>query len=393
MSLQLINHSPDLKKLRDDGYEMEINGGYLLIHHIPYLNADRIIKYGSLVSAIELAGPTTTTRPKDHTVYFIGDKPCNIDGSVIVEIFNSTVDQQLIEGVKVNHYFSNKPLQGYNDYFHKFTSYIELISAPAKAIDRNVSAKTYKLIATEEESVFQYSDTNSSRASIHENNRKFYGQKIAIIGLGGTGSYILDLVSKTPVQEIHLFDKDIFLQHNAFRSPGAISGEILDSGKRIKKVDFYTETYSKMHKGIIPHDEYVDEDNIHLLRQMAFVFVCIDNDDARKEIIAELLEMEVPFIDVGLGILAVDDKLIGMIRVTTGTSLKNDHLENTIPLGGNGENDYSSNIQIADLNSFNAVLAVMKWKKLCGFYQDLKGEHHSTYTINTGQLINEEFTA
>jgi hypothetical protein len=37
-------------------------------------------------------------------------------------------------------------------------------------------------------------------------------------GLGGTGSYILDLVSKTPVNEILLFDSDDFLQHNAFRS-------------------------------------------------------------------------------------------------------------------------------------------------------------------------------
>jgi hypothetical protein len=35
--------------------------------------------------------------------------------------------------------------------------------------------------------------------------------KIAIIGLGGTGSYVLDLAAKTPVKEIHLFDGDKFL--------------------------------------------------------------------------------------------------------------------------------------------------------------------------------------
>jgi hypothetical protein len=41
----------------------------------------------------------------------------------------------------------------------------------------------------------------------------------------------------------------------------------------------------------------------------------------------------------------------------------------------------------------NAVLAVIKWKKMCGFYQDLREEHHSTYSINVNQLTNDEVTA
>ena len=63
-------------------------------------------------------------------------------------------------------------------------------------------------------------------------------------------------------------------------------------------------------------------------------------------------------------------------------------------LSGIPDNDeYASNIQIADLNSLNAVLAVIRWKKMFGFYQDLKMEHHSTYSINVGKLNNEDFTA
>jgi tRNA A37 threonylcarbamoyladenosine dehydratase len=46
--------------------------------------------------------------------------------------------------------------------------------------------------------------------------------------MGGTGSYILDLVAKTAVMEIHLFDGDDFNQHNAFRAPGAASLEDLE---------------------------------------------------------------------------------------------------------------------------------------------------------------------
>ena len=53
MSQQLINHSPDLKRLRDEGYEIEIRGGYLLIHHIPYVDQNKQIQLGVLVSTLD----------------------------------------------------------------------------------------------------------------------------------------------------------------------------------------------------------------------------------------------------------------------------------------------------------------------------------------------------
>ena len=49
---------------------------------------------------------------------------------------------------------------------------------------------------------------------------------------------------------------------------------------------------------------------------------------------------------------------------------------------------YASNIQVADLNALNACLAVVKWKKLRGFYRDLESEHHSTYTTDGSMLLN-----
>ena len=54
-----------------------------------------------------------------------------------------------------------------------------------------------------------------------------------------------------------------------------------------------------------------------------------------------------------------------------------------------GEDDYNRNIQIADLNALNAALAVIKYKKLFGFYRDLKSEHHSQLSIDTNLLLNE----
>ena len=77
-------------------------------------------------------------------------------------------------------------------------------------------------------------------------------QKVAIVGVGGTGSYVLDLVAKTPVREIHLFDGDDFLQHNAFRAPGAPSLEQLVA--KPKKASYFKAIYDKMRTGIFVHE-------------------------------------------------------------------------------------------------------------------------------------------
>jgi hypothetical protein len=40
----------------------------------------------------------------------------------------------------------------------------------------------------------------------------------------------------------------------------------------------------------------------------------------------------------------------------------------------------------------NASMAVMKWKKLRGFYADDMREHHSLYTVATHGLTKEDRT-
>lgn len=390
MLQQQINRSPDLKRLRDEGYEIEVKGGYLIVHHIPYVNGNREIKLGKLISTLSLNNDVTI-KPDNHVISFMGEYPCNNDGSIITAIQHSSQQNNpLFDGIVINFSFSNKPPNGYDNYYEKVVRYAEIISAPAKSLDKTVIVKTFKVIVdNQEETVFNYIDSNSSRANIYQLNTKFKGQKIAIIGLGGTGSYILDFVAKTPVDEILLFDADEFLQHNAFRAPGAASIEILN--KRLKKVDYFEEIYSQMRKGIKPYSEKITEKNIELLRGLSYVFICIDNNSARSMIISALRNYGVTFIDAGLGVNVVDENLIGQLRVTVGTPAKYDHIPNRIGTAAMEEDEYATNIQIADLNALNALMAVIKWKKLSGFYQDLKQEYNSTYTINTSQLINEDF--
>ncbi len=389
MSQQLINRSADLSRLRDEGFNIEVRGSHLLVKDVPYLNSAGEVKYGILVSDLTLAGDVTTT-PGTHVAFFVGQYPCHKDGSEMAKIKHQSKDTTLGSDLVVNHSFSSKPKGGYPDYCDKMRTYFNIISSPARSLDRSVTGTTPLVVESrEEESVFQYVDTASSRSKITAVTEKLEIGPVAIVGLGGTGSYILDLVAKTPVQQIHLYDGDEYLQHNAFRSPGAPSLDELR--EKPTKVEYLKNLYSNMHRHIVAHPEFVDEDNVGELDGMAFVFVCLDKGEPRKLIITNLQDAGVPFIDVGMGVELVDDHLLGVLRVTASTPEMCEHVASKVPCSTLDEDDeYSSNIQIADLNALNAALAVIKWKKLCGFYVDLESEHFSTYTIDGNKLINED---
>ena len=148
-----------------------------------------------------------------------------------------------------------------------------------------------------------------------------------------------------------------------------------------------------MHRNVVAHDFYITEDNVQQLQGMTFVFICLDGTGDRRMIAERLEQWGIPFIDVGMGVELVDGSLLGIVRITTSTSQKRDHIwsNNRIPLSQTAAGDeYSRNIQIADLNALNATLAVIRWKKHFGFYHDQEREHYTTYTIDGNILINED---
>ena len=103
-----------------------------------------------------------------------------------------------------------------------------------------------------------------------------------------------------------------------------------------------------------------------------------------------VVALMVLFIDVGMGMQIGDGQLLGILRATTSTSEARDHVHQLVSFNQGQADEYSTNIQIADLNRLNAALAVIKWKKLCGFYQALKKEHSCIYAINVNQLVSDE---
>jgi ThiF family len=395
MSRRPIDRSPDLKKLRDEGYDIAIRSGYLVMKDVPYLNANKEIKRGVLISKLELSNDKANP-PQDHVAQFAGEFPCHKDGRAIEQIGSTAPSPLKIDDdLTANFSFSAKPKpkDNYDDYYAKMTTYVGILQGPAQFYDPNISAQTYPVIRAEpEESVFKYIDTASSRAEITAISQKLELGKIAIVGLGGTGSYVLDLVVKTPVKQIHLFDGDTFLQHNAFRSPGAASGEELD--EKLTKVAYFERIYSKMRHGIVPHPEYIGPENVQLLQGMDFVFLCMEGP-TKKPVVQKLEEFGIAFVDVGMGIYLVSEQLSlgGQLRTTLSTPQKRDHVwtKQRIPFSEVAEvNEYDKNIQIADLNALNGALAVIRWKKQFGFYLDQEHEHFSFYSIGGNEITNED---
>ena len=392
MSERLINRSPDLKRLRDEGYDLEIRSGSLFVKDVPYVNATQQVCRGILQSPLQMNNDRTL-KPENHVVHFNGFFPYDHLGNPLTQMINGVLPPAGAPLQTSLWMCSTKPACGYYvDYYEKMVSYINILSAPAMLRDETATPKTFPVYrATEEDSVFRYVDTASSRSHTSELSQRLAIEKIAIIGLGGTGSYILDFLAKTPAKELHLYDGDRFQQHNAFRAPGAPSGEELD--KNLHKTDYYRGIYDNMRRGIISHPHYLTAETLEELRGMSFVFICMDTSEIKSRIVRFLESAGVDFIDVGMGLAVTANAISGILRVTTSTKENRGHVHGKQRISfadADPENEYASNIQVADLNALNAALAVIKWKKLCGYYLDLDREFHTTYTLDGNMVLNED---
>jgi hypothetical protein len=113
----------------------------------------------------------------------------------------------------------------------------------------------------------------------------------------------------------------------------------------------------------------------------------------KKPIIDKLEAFGIAFIDVGMGITFHGESLRGQVRITTSTPTKRQHVheKNRIAfLTAEEVNEYDKNIQVVELNALNAAFAVIKFKKLFGFYDDDGNEHFSVFVISGAEMINDD---
>lgn len=392
MSRLPINRSPDLKRLRDDGYDIEVRAGFLVMHGVPYLAAPGRVERATIFTPLTL-NDDVAQKPGDHQVFFVGETPQYAVGGQMTKLGLNGVGHQPLPGFIASHHFSNKPRPTgtYTDYHHKMSHYAIMLEGEAQVAQPGVTAKEFKPHRPDEaDSVFLFEDTASSRADIVAVTEKLKLKRVDIIGAGGTGSYILDLVAKTPVEQIHIWDADLFLQHNAFRTPGAASSEELAANAL--KVQRLAEIYGKMRRGIFAHPVNMTPAHLHELEGTDFVFLSMEGA-GKRPIVEKLEALDVAFIDVGLGVYVKDGRLGGLVRTTTSTAKMRAHVRDKKRISfitADQVNEYDTNIQIAELNALNAAIAVIRWKKLLGFYADQEGEHNSLYAIGGNEITNED---
>jgi len=397
MSAIRISRSADLAKLEAEGFRLRLIQGvadHLLIEGIPAVNAKREVVRGTLYCPLETDHHGKTRNPcQNHQCWWIGEPPCDSTGRVMAEMISSPATENKGDGIVTTVAFSRKRADKaeYRDYHEKIWAYVRMIWHEAQVIDPGYDPRSEKpipAVVEAQERAFHYPDMATTRAGIGAATAKLVVERVAIIGMGGTGSYILDLLAKTPIGQIHIYDGDVFGLHNAFRAPGAPRADELTEPK---KVDWFGAIYDRMHKSIVRHPYHVGADQLPELAGFDFVFVAIDDAKARKIILQGLIGMKIPFVDTGIDVaLDRSSSLRGICRFTVGAPDHHGHIAEVVSFDDGAANEIYRNVQVADLNMINAAMAVMKWKKIRGFYADDMREHHSLYTVATHALTKED---
>jgi hypothetical protein len=283
--------------------------------------------------------------------------------------------------------FSNKPkVEGkYADFFEKIDSYVTIISGPA--MERyGANPLTFRYVKDHsEDTVFKYHDTLTSRAGISDLSALFKDDVVAVVGLGGTGSYLLDFLVKMPLREIRLFDLDPYHVHNAFRSPGRLEAE--DFGK--PKTEVYRLRYDNFRKGLLAAPRFIDASSTEDLDGVTFAFVCVDKGSSRAGVFDLLLYLGIPFIDVGMGLRRQGAALTGTLRTTFYSSSEGQKARDMqlAELSDSPGDLYRSNIQISELNALNACLAVIRFKQLRGFYLEEIPYYHVLFDVGDMKTV------
>lgn len=146
-----------------------------------------------------------------------------------------------------------------------------------------------------------------------ENNEKIVETKIALFGVGGVGSYVLEMFLRNGIRNILLCDFDTVDETNINRQLVAYNDTI---GK--KKVDVAKKRAKSINEKVemITYDEKVSEDNIYdMLKDFNpdYIIDCIDDVDAKITIMKYAYENNIKCISsMGAG----NRTRVDMIEVT-----------------------------------------------------------------------------
>lgn len=385
---QLANRNPFVKDLDNLGYDLDLLEGYFVIFGLPYLDEVGALQHGDLVSKVDLTEEGIINPPvNDHQVWWRGGQPCHQSRQPLKIAFaqNSLV---ITAGFEATHSFSFKIIDGnnrkraYSSFAEKVETYLQVITGPALAAYPGATPfRGIEKKAAAQNSPLRFPDTSSANYGLNDISGLLRGKKIAIVGLGGTGSYILDFLARTHLERIALFDDDKVHMHTIFRMPGFIPRAIGQG-----KVEALAQHYAQWRSGIEYFRERITEENIDQLAVFDFVFVSVDDGPARRLIVDWLSSKDIPFVDCGMGLNRSKVGLNGMIRVTGVDRVTYERTVGSrfLPTKDAKDDEYRRQAQIVELNALNAALAVIRFKQHFGLFD--RDNESGWYTLETASL-------
>lgn len=361
---ELASHNPFIRELEGQGYLVDFINGYFIIYGLPYLDKDGALKHGDWASPVDLTN-WVLDPPSNHQVWFRGGRPHDQKGREL-RLGGGPHQVKVAEGFVTDYSFSYKLLElgqmrQYRSFEEKVYTYLDTITAPAMAVYPEATPlRGIEVKAAAQGSPLRFPDTFSSRYHMSDVSSLLRGKKVAIIGLGGTGSYILDFIARTQLDRIALFDDDKVQVHTIFRMPGFIPRAI-----GMTKVEALAQQYGNWHAGVDPVTERITAQNVERLREFDFVFVSVDDGPSRLYVVDWLSSNGIPFVDCGMGLNRSVVGLNGVVRVT---GIDRTAFERTVhtpylPTSNIKDEEYRRQAQIAELNALNAALAVIRFKQ------------------------------
>ena len=352
---------------------------------------------------------TVSTCTVEKSYNLADNRPNNQIGNAVHAV-RITIDSESDGRV---YYANGQPIESYIDGDGKTWSYISIQKSGAEDSEsvrnllhryiKHIIGAVYAAGYTEiqylgNQGPFIIPNTFESRAAIGPVQDRIRNQCVAVIGLGGTGSYILDVLAKTPVKQIHLLDADNLHWHNFFRAPGAPNTEMIELCRNEKqsKVDYLHHKYSTFRTDIYPHTINVDSSSRFrdLLSSypIDYAFVCIDQlsdcESPRQDVVySTLTENRIPFIDSGISITLIDDVVSGAITTSFHKAGSQDW-KTTIPSARiRGAVPGYRNVQLPEINMLAASLAIMEWRRRTKQYASKSSSIVHKFRIESPNII------
>jgi hypothetical protein len=362
---ELVSHNPFIKELDELGYQVDFIGGYFVIYGLPYLDQEGGLKHGDWASPLNLNGAVIDPPSGNHQAWWRGSRPHDQNKRQISlggGVGQITVAPDLVTDFSFSFKIKeNGANREYRSFEEKVRTYLHAITAPAMAAYPEATPlRGIAIKAKAQGSPLLFPDMMSANYNMNDVSFLLRGKRVAIIGLGGTGSYILDFIARTHVERIALFDDDIVHVHTIFRIPGFIPRAISE-----RKVYALARQYGQWHAGIDPVPERITAENIERLSGLDFVFVTVDDGPSRRFVIEWLSARGIPYVDCGMGLDRSVVGLSGAVRIT-GSDRKafDDNVGSPrLPVGNAKINEYRKQAQIAEFNALNAAMAVIRFKQ------------------------------